>query len=303
MALGKSRRKARQHNKTSKLGNAFIVNEGVRYDDAATAANQRNKAAGAAAGLQQFETQTFSENYETKLAGYRAAPDDQLYEKFESYRNTAIQEAEDQADYAAVQKAWKARLQEERFPSPVPMTSGPPNNAAGRRIAGQYSNEDLGVANYSPPLLEGETENSVGWQVRQIRGTEALRRIALTEAYSELVNGRKIETPMTNGAAQRYLNSISGEGFTVASGVRIINSEITFDRTKPVIGASVGGGPRPMLNWDRSDSQVVINEDVANSRVHWVADQNPVHVDEYSLDKIVTPKSDNGSESQLGWWG
>jgi hypothetical protein len=93
---------------------------------------------------------------------------------------------------------------------------------------------------------------------------------------------------------------VSGDGLIVAGGVKIINSEITFDRSKPVIGAT-RKGVRATPNLDRSDSQVIINESVTNSTVSWSAHQHPVNPDEYSLKKLVMPKT--GGESEPDWWG
>jgi hypothetical protein len=125
---------------------------------------------------------------------FRGLNDEELFASYNENQGKYLEGKISNAHHDALEKAIESRLMEPRFQSPIPMPSvyavvGPapagPALAAYQFISERFSDEDLGLSDYNPPLLDEETQDSIAWKIRKERGHEAHRRHAIIKALHD----------------------------------------------------------------------------------------------------------------------
>lgn len=227
MELGK-RRKSREHLATSSKGNVFTRNKGVHYEEEENRKVDAEKGRHTSVGLGQLVTPD-PEKYGQELeqlhkAAYRqhrkelvALSDEELFEAYETNRhNFAEDDMPTNAYLDAMRETMSERLDEPRFQSPIPMpyveqVTAPLMRGLAKRYnadavyhytSQRFTDEDLGLTDYNPPFLPGETQDSPAWQVRKSLGSEAQRRNALTKVISE--DRARIQQELKTGSYKYY---------------------------------------------------------------------------------------------------
>lgn len=179
------RRKAKEHTKRSRLGRLFKVNEGVQYDEN-TKEYDLNKSSAAATGIKQFQNLKEGSTFSSQAEPYRQMSDEELIGTLEEMKKS---DKPSNSWDEGFQTAVTERLAEPRFQPPLPMmpkeqvmaglSIAPNASYEYNMVSKRFTDEDLGLKQYKPEFLDGETEESASWQYRQKLGNEAQRRQAI----------------------------------------------------------------------------------------------------------------------------